>query len=93
MGDLQLENFPDELRERLLRQAYKREMSLDDVILAALERQMARMEFSRGIGWEGDVESNRHSRGTSRSRKFAAQRGSLVDINVVESPDEWRYCE
>ena len=36
MGDLQLENFPDELRERLLRQAYKREMSLDDVILTAI---------------------------------------------------------
>ena len=53
MGDLQLENFPDELRERLLRQAYKREMSLDDVILAALERQMARMEFNEELAEKG----------------------------------------
>lgn len=45
MGDLQLENVPDELRERLLRQAIRREMSLDDVIVAALERELDRIEF------------------------------------------------
>ena len=93
MGDLQLENFPDELRERLLRQAYKREMSLDDVILAALERQMARMEFSEELAEKGMLSLTVTPAELARSRKFAAQRGTLVDINVVESPDEWRYCE
>ena len=53
MADLEVKNVPDELRERLLRQAYKREMSLDDVIVAALERQMRRMEFDEELAEKG----------------------------------------
>ena len=56
MADLEVKNVPDELRERLLRQAYKREMSLDDVIVAALERELDRIEFHERIAAKEPME-------------------------------------
>ena len=45
MADIRLKNLPDELHERLRRQARKRKTTLDDVVLSMLERQMERIEF------------------------------------------------
>ena len=44
MGDIQVKNIPDDLHERLQRQARKREVSLNDVVLSMLERRLSRIE-------------------------------------------------
>lgn len=49
MSTIQVENVPDELQNRLLRQARKRNVTLDEVVLEALERVMNRVEFHEWI--------------------------------------------
>ncbi len=49
MGNLQVKNIPDELQNRLLRQARKRNATLDEVVLEALERVMNRVEFHEWV--------------------------------------------
>ena len=45
MGNIQVKNIPDDLHERLQRQARKREVSLNEVILSMLESEMERLEI------------------------------------------------
>ena len=44
MGDIQIKDIPDELHERLTRQARKRKVSLNEVILSMIERRLSRIE-------------------------------------------------
>ncbi len=45
MANLQVENIPDELHERLRRCARERNCTLSAAVLAALERELARWEW------------------------------------------------
>jgi plasmid stability protein len=45
MANLQIKNFPDALHRRLRRYAQKHHRTIDDVVLEALERGMARYEW------------------------------------------------
>ena len=49
MTTLQIEDIPDDLRERLQRQAHRCEISLDEVLLAALEREALRLEWNEKL--------------------------------------------
>ena len=49
MSTLEVSNIPDDLRERLQRQAHRCEISLDEVLLAALEREALRLEWNEKL--------------------------------------------
>ena len=49
MADIRLKNVPNQLHERLQRQARKRKTTLDDVVLSMLEREMGRLEFREDV--------------------------------------------
>lgn len=45
MANLQVKNVPDTLHQRLRRYARKHKCTLSDVVLAAIERELARREW------------------------------------------------
>ncbi len=72
MANLQVKNIPDTLHQRLRRYAREHKCTLSDVVLAALERELARREwherFSRrpttdlGLSAAALLEQERHHR-------------------------------
>ena len=69
MTNLEVKNIPDELQERLQRQASRCEISLDEVLLAALEREAMRLEWNEKLA---DAEPVRLE--TSPSEMLARER-------------------
>ena len=49
MANLQVRNMPDELHERLRRHARSRNCSMSAAVLEAIERDLARWEWSRRL--------------------------------------------
>lgn len=49
MVELQVKNVPDELHERLVRHARKRNRTMNDVILEALESEIEQIEIHERI--------------------------------------------
>ncbi len=49
MGSIQVENVPDELQERLRKQARRCKTPIEDVLLAALEREAIRLEWNEKL--------------------------------------------
>ncbi|MCY4474997.1 MAG: hypothetical protein OXC83_06125 [Chloroflexi bacterium] len=49
MGDIQVKNIPDELQERLRKQARRCKTSIDAVLLTALEREALRLEWNEKL--------------------------------------------
>ena len=49
MSTLQVKNIPDDLRERLQRQARRCKTTIDDVLLTALEREAQRLEWNENL--------------------------------------------
>ncbi len=45
MASIEITNIPDDLHERLCQQAEKRNTTVDDLIMDAIERQVDRIEF------------------------------------------------
>lgn len=56
MGNIQVKNIPEELHERLQRQARKREVSLNDMVLSMLESEIGRLEIREKVIDKAGVE-------------------------------------
>ena len=78
MATLRVENIPDELRERLERQARKRETTLDAVVIDILEREARRLEFREDIVKGGLIVTNNPYAKVARER---AQRAAADGAN------------
>ena len=99
MATLRVENIPDELRERLERQARKRETTLDAVVIEGLERQASRLEFREDLVVNGGlvVTNDPYAKvARERARRTAAlgvngsTRNGLnaTSLTVENTPDE-----
>ena len=49
MATIRVKNIPDDLRDRLQRQAGRCRASIDDVLLEALEREVLRLEWNEKL--------------------------------------------
>jgi plasmid stability protein len=49
MANLQVKNIPDKLHQRLRRYAREHKRTLSEVVLTAIERELARSEWSRRL--------------------------------------------
>ena len=49
MDNLQIRNIPDDLHERLRRYAFERNCTISEVVLIAVERELARWEWRKRI--------------------------------------------
>lgn len=76
MSEIQAINIPDDLHERLQRQARKRETTVDAVIVKALERQASRLEFREELVVEGGLTIT-----NDPYAKVARERAQRVAVN------------
>ena len=49
MADLQVRNVPDDLHERLRRYACENDLTMSEVVLVAVERELARCEWRKRL--------------------------------------------
>ena len=78
MATLRVENIPDELRERLERQARKRETTLDAVVIDILEREASELEFREDLVKGGLIVTNDPYAKVARER---ARRAAADGVN------------
>ena len=99
MATLRVENIPDELRERLERQARKRETTLDAVVIDILERQARRLEFREDLVVNGGliVTNDPYAKVARERARRAAEDGvngstrnglNATSLTVENTPDE-----
>lgn len=78
MATLRVENIPDELHERLQRQARKRKMTLDAVVIEVLEREASELEFREDLVKGGLIVTNDPYAKVARER---ARRAAADGVN------------